>query len=790
MADYFLSKLPANHAIRTLSRAAAAAMVRGSPLAVAAPDNTLAGARRQCAALAWANSDVCTIGTVEKLAAVDRAFLLSLFGLALGGTAKAQARVIDAHVRTNRPAPASGGAGAVAAAPPAAGGPVAAAALAAGGPVAAAPAAGAPAAASPLDAGGGASASGLADVLLDSAQLVALHALDKPAILSLLHAAGVPCDPISDSIHTLRDKCAAAAWAGERLRFTGDVNALPGPAQSRLADAFGIPACWRAEARDQALESLLQVCRDSSWARDPLASRGLIHADRSAIFRVAEELQEAQSRQRSLAQPRAGEFLSAADQASITTRLALTGHSLEDFEFARGQWQIRAQGGHGGAGPSLPVPVLPSYPPVDAAAQSELENQTRTLYVDPYSLLTPAEVKDQANRSKAMSGRKRAAAYPGDTEVDAAAASLNPFTEWPHEQRLRFEQSYSYSLCGRMLRNAMLWCNRHFTDNVAQITWQTQQATTSRLYTQFQTAVQSHKHDQALLVVQQAISEAKLQMASIAATAKRNATSFPRSELLQHVATRRAVQLRDLPAFLGDISQRVTDASEKAAPSQSAQGQSSTVLALASWIDFMEGWLAPADSSLISSASIRLVATAEPTARAAPGHTPPAPETLRPGPGAGGVSTRAAARSAGTRGAGGAGPSSVAPNSSMGRLPLRQVCQFRRHIPCSPEIVGGTLGVPGAPTCNRCHQGRHYHGECPMEWGKVGRALPGFGDDGSRLDKAWRDNEPVKSVVTAWVAFLQDKSNFNHRFPEPSGVTGAPSLADFQARVSEAPGKK
>ena len=81
-----------------------------------------------------------------------------------------------------------------------------------------------------------------------------------------------------------------------------------------------------------------------------------------------------------------------------------------------------------------------------SAEQIALERQIRTLKVEVFPLLTADERKDQANRAKALAGRKRAAAFPGDSETDAEDVSFNPFSEYPWEQSLMFEPSYSYSL--------------------------------------------------------------------------------------------------------------------------------------------------------------------------------------------------------------------------------------------------------------------------------------------------------------------------------------------------------
>jgi hypothetical protein len=55
--------------------------------------------------------------------------------------------------------------------------------------------------------------------------------------------------------------------------------------------------------------------------------------------------------------------------------------------------------------------------------------------------------------------------------------------------------------------------------------------------------------------------------------------------------------------------------------------------------------------------------------------------------------------------------------------------------------------------------------------------------------KSKLSNEPIQSTVRAWVKFLSDSSNFVVPKPLPAEVAGAPTLADFQARVATAPAK-
>ena len=100
MADYFISKLPAGHAIKDLTKQIATNTVCSEPMIIAPPENTVPLLRRQCVAVVWIRSDAYSLENVEKLPAVERAYLLKLFSLPGGGAAKTQAKRIDDHVLT------------------------------------------------------------------------------------------------------------------------------------------------------------------------------------------------------------------------------------------------------------------------------------------------------------------------------------------------------------------------------------------------------------------------------------------------------------------------------------------------------------------------------------------------------------------------------------------------------------------------------------------------------------------------------------------------------------------
>jgi hypothetical protein len=220
-----------------------------------------------------------------------------------------------------------------------------------------------------------------------------------------------------------------------------------------------------------------------------------------------------------------------------------------------------------------------------------------------------------------VAGTKRSRAYPGDEETDCLDATLNPFSEWPWEQGLRLSQDLPYKRAGRLLRNALRWCNKFTSCPVMKMTHaaRTSAALADKLYEQFSSAVSSGSHDLALLVASQAVAEATEQMQCIVVMAQDRSATYPGSAFMVHVARRRQAQATELKVFLADIATRITDASKAQAASSGG--------ATAAWVDFLSGWLSRSDSDLVEPDSIQKVAQAAsstiPSAPAGVVSTPP-----------------------------------------------------------------------------------------------------------------------------------------------------------------------
>ena len=616
----------------------------------------------------------------------------------------------------------------------------------------------------------------LINALLSTDQTRALACITHPDLLRLLRAAGVPVGA-GDSLDTLRGKCAATVWAAGQLRQPQEVYDLPDDLPEQVSSIFGIPSGWSQAVRNQTLAAVLIACRNSSWALDPALSFGLVDAHRSGIYRAAEAIvfPTAQSEISQL-----DSHLSAEDSSQLESMLSKAGRSLKDMAYTDGKWAFSGGADSGGG------QARSSAVDAGGVSTAALETQLRTLHVHPYTLLTPEERKDQASRSKVAPPRKRQAAFPGDTETEAPEDSLNPFSEWPWMQGLVLKPTDSYSLAGRLVRNTLRWCNAHFTDALMQVTFKTHETLQEKLLGDFNSAIDAHQLDRALLIAHKALSEARDEMAAIVANSRLFASQHPNSVFLEHVATQRVAQAAELKTYLNELSQRITDAAGKSGTSEAQH-------AAAAHRDFLTGWLCKTGDAHISSESLQhtaSVAPAAPTAAPAPAHY----SSSAPAQSGGSGRPAKAARSTTPVGGGRGGRSTRSATTAVSfagtpSLPIGRICVLQQNIPCSQDIVGDHLGVSGTPMCRLCGQGAHYHGECPTAWGNLGKPLPGFRADGSRAAKKWKGNEPIAKTVTAWVNFLSDPSNFSVPVPSPAGVSGAPTLADFQARVATAPAK-
>jgi hypothetical protein len=143
------------------------------------------------------------------------------------------------------------------------------------------------------------------------------------------------------------------------------------------------------------------------------------------------------------------QLLSPQVYSELLASIAPAGYSEQDLVLSQGRWTLnpsRAQQRGVSAGASTA--------PASHGSADRIEAELRTLYIQPNLLLTVAERKDQASRTK-TTPTKLSEAYPGDTETDVADPSLHPFAEWPWEQRFRVTPDLPYRRVGRILKNGL-----------------------------------------------------------------------------------------------------------------------------------------------------------------------------------------------------------------------------------------------------------------------------------------------------------------------------------------------
>ena len=255
-------------------------------------------------------------------------------------------------------------------------------------------------------------------------------------------------------------------------------------------------------------------------------------------------------------------------------------------------------------------------------------------------------------------------------------------------QGLVLKPTDSYSLAGRLVRNTLRWCNAHFTDALMQVTFKTHETLQEKILADFTSAIEAHQLDRALLIAHKASSEARDEMAAIVANARLFASQHPNSAFLEHVAIRRVAQAAELKTYLGELTQRITDAASK---SSSTEAQHAT----AAHRDFLTGWLSKTDDAQISSESLHYTTVAAPAATSitpAPVHTATGIPTQPGGRGRPAKVARSATPVSGGRG--GRSTRSATPAVSFAGTPsvqLGRICVLQHYIPFSQEIVGDHL---------------------------------------------------------------------------------------------------
>jgi len=658
--------------------------------------------------------------------------------------------------------------------------------------------------------GGGGSGRGLPPPLptdlVTPAQLAMVATMDPAIVRQLVRAAQIPV-LAANSDDEARHKLLVAVWAAEAPRVAADLRSLPDHARQSAMTALGLDPLWAVAVQDSFMLTTFQLCRSAPWVADPSQSHGLLTADRLASLAFMAQVC-AQGSGEIDSRTRLAATLSAAELQTFEASLHRAGKSFADVTWYGSTWSLSATGGSASLAASVAcssgTAAVGGSSSVGAGSTSagcgtsglgrlsghvtesleEAERQLDSLRVDTFALMSAEETKQNAARVKAASaspGQKRDRAHP-DAKNSDDLDELHPLATFPWNQKMVAAESESLALLGRKLRILMTWCNEQFRDELSCTTHARLQDEQSRLYSTFLATVDS-KPGSALIMVPRVLTYARNRMASIVQNADRRAFMYPVSSYFQYVASQRMLQKTQLDPFLAAVEKRIS------ARVEHLEASLATQITLLMWQEFLSGWLPLAYSASRCNALQTCSAQLEQQG----GSYPSTGTGAGAADGGGGAFAAGATGSSSYGGDGSSGsPSSVI--GGTGGTPTvgsgLKVCEFRKHIPPSIDIVGVKLGVPCPVVCHQCKpSGRHhYPGECPKRWTKGGLVMPGFRSDGTRDPAGWRKElEPIKATMAAWVSLLTDHTNWNGVAPVPVGVAGAPSLSDYEQYAKVAP---
>ena len=628
----------------------------------------------------------------------------------------------------------------------------------------------------------------------------------------LVSQSGIPLTGL-DPTPVVHGKLMVAAWAAEGTRNAVEVRALPGPISAQVLMLLGVDTTWTTTLQDFFLDRVLLAGAAAPWAVDPSQSQGVLNPQRMASLALLASVRVVAAAHNN-AEAELTALLSPLEFQALRDGLHAAGRSFKDLVKTGGTWSLpppTVQGGSisnssaglgAGTSSSSVGSIMGSSSvssgsgnayygqAVDASLQAEAERQCDSLKLDTFALLTTSENELFKRRSKWESsevGTKRERSFPGAPD-DGDSESLIPLSKYPHNQRLRVQDSFSLSLLGRMLRICLRFCNDQFTDQMTVLLHKGLEEEQAKMYQDFLVAAGSDAA-RALCIAPGALQYGRRRMKAVANDSRVRSQAFPSSNFLKFVAEQRAVQSAEFDIFVEAVTRRIALNAQDLA----GAGQSRCTVLL--WQEFLGGWFPTTWSSAYCEDILAQWQRLKQSGGVLSGHItggtfplPPAQSSAANGGGSFSSSSSSAAGS--SMAAGGAG-------ASTSTTPAQQLPQsgfaFQITIPCSVDIVGETLGTKFNGTCRVCKGGRsHPPAECPSRWQKKGITLPGFNtSDGTRDGRAWSKSgkEPIRATIQSWIDFINNPSNWNGRTPVPAGVAGGLSVTDFENRLPAAPVK-
>ena len=178
--------------------------------------------------------------------------------------------------------------------------------------------------------------------------------------------------------------------------------------------------------------------------------------------------------------------------------------------------------------------------------------------------------------------------FPGAADA-ANASEVLPIAQFPWNQLLQVQPSYSLAMLGRFLRVGLTFCNEHITDQMTRVVHARLADEQSKLYADFQDAARTNL-SRALCIIPQALQYATQRMMAVRQDAHARAMMHPGSAMFQHILVQRTAQEVALVAFKDEVVKRITKGAESLGPEH--QPSCSVLM----WQEFFGGWM-PADYS-------------------------------------------------------------------------------------------------------------------------------------------------------------------------------------------------
>ena len=644
------------------------------------------------------------------------------------------------------------------------------------------------------------------DALVTTVQRNIAHGMPWRDARSMVKDSGIPI-PDGTPHGDVASKLLLAVWAAEVPRTASTVRALDDHTQQHILAALQVDGTWSVFLQDAYINSVLQLCRESCWALDPNLSHGLLSVARRGALAFLSQVQ-AQTSHQPGARAQLAAALSAEEFRQLEVMLTSTGRSFSDVSVTGDTWTVAAGGGSvffpeakgGGGGTSssgwtggalssststggLTATSMTSLRTgtMPALAQAQAEEQLLTLRFDVHALMSPKESSDLKARQKSMAagvGDKRERSHPEATS-NSDESDLQALAQYPWNQRWKQRPSLSLSMLGRALRVGLTFCNEHCSVQITTLVHLGLKKDQDAIYSEFCAAANGDASGAAvaLCIIPRVMSYASNRAKAVLQDAEQQAQAYPASTLFAFAAVGRRAQEESISRYLEEVVKRITIEASAASPAFV------TACTILMYQEFLAGWMAPVFSFMFCDdleQRWRLQAQA----------------SAHQGGGGNTSGTPRAGGGSGVQGGGGGGGGGRAADGA-GTPPQGQPAtshfSFRRTIQCTIDIVGNTLGVPHQVACKKCKPAGRCHppAECPARWHQVtGSALPGFDADGARTAGAWfRNKEPIKSTIRAWIALIKDHSKWNGSAPVPAGVHGAPGLAEFEGQLARAPEK-